>query len=324
MSSSSRRSWFSVPFLALAVAFALTGAGCSGGDSGATGSAGTGGGDGVVGAFLVSLQSDFPPPSASVTGAVKSAPTNSLVIWDEAAKDGSCVLQKPRYPFCSTPCGSGNQCVEDDTCKPEPLGKDVGTAKVTGVKTGAGGAEVALTSTTPGSYLSAAALAYPPFDEGANVAVNVASGPYGAFTASAKGIAPLVVPDAQITLEKDKPLALTWTAKGASGDSTIHVHLDISHHGGTKGQIECDTADNGSLTIGASLVTQLINLGVAGFPTVRLTRASVGSTKISLGTIEMRAEHHAERAIVVPGHVSCTGDEMCPTGQTCQDDLQCK
>lgn len=321
MSSSSRRLWV----LALPFVLALAGPGCSGGDSGTTGGAGTGGnGDGVVGAFLVTLQSDFPPPVASVAGAVKNAPTNSLVVWEEKGKDGTCTLLKQRAPFCSTPCGSGNQCVADDTCKPEALGHDVGTAKITGVKTSAGGTEVALTSTTPGSYGSSTALAYPPFDEGADVAVAVASGPYGAFSAHAKGIAPLVVPEAQITIEKDKPLTLTWTAKGASADSTIHVHLDISHHGGTKGQIECDTADTGSLTIGASLVTQLVNLGVAGFPTVRLTRSSVGSTKISLGTIEMRAEHNVERAIVVPGHVSCTEDEQCPTGQTCQTDLQCK
>jgi hypothetical protein len=63
---------------------------------------------------------------------------------------------------------------------------------------------------------------------------------------------------------------------------------------------------------------------VAGFPTVKLTRTSVGSTKIALGTIEMRAEHNVERAVVVAGHISCTEDEQCPTGQTCQTDLQCK
>ena len=100
-----------------------------------------------------------------------------------------------------------------------------------------------------------------------------------AIRADEKGFAP-----SSITLEKDKPLTLTWTAKGASADSTIHVHLDISHHGGTKGQIECDTADSGSLTIGASLVTQLVNLGVAGFPTVRLTRSSVGSKRATFST----------------------------------------
>jgi Cys-rich repeat protein len=50
----------------------------------------------------------------------------------------------------------------------------------------------------------------------------------------------------------------------------------------------------------------------------------VGSTKISLGTIQMSTEHNVERLVTVPGVVSCTEDAECPTGQTCQDDLRCK
>jgi hypothetical protein len=321
MSAPSRR----LSVLALALAPWLATLGCSGGDSGTpSGGAGTGGGDGVVGTFRVGLDDNFGAPVARVLGLVQSAPKNELTIWEQAAKDGACVLLKPRVPFCSTPCGSGNECVEDDTCKPEPTNKDVGTVTLTGAKTAAGATEVQLTSPQAGTYTTATAFMYPPFDEGAAVSISVASGPYGAFSAQAKGIAPLVVPAGDLPFEKDKAFPLTWTAKGAAGDSTIHVVIDISHHGGKKGEISCDTADSGSLTVSASLVTQLINLGVAGFPVVRLTRVSAGSTKISLGTIRFQADHVVERALKIPGITSCSDDTDCPTGQTCQDDLQCK
>jgi hypothetical protein len=215
-------------------------------------------------------------------------------------------------------------CVEDDTCKPEPTNKDAGTVKIAGIKTSAGGTEVQLSSTGPGVYTTATSLAVPPFDEGADVSVSAASGPYGAFSAHAKGIALLVVPQGELPFEKDKPFPLTWNAKGAAGDSKIHVTIDISHHGGKKGEISCDTADTGSLTVSASLVTQLVNLGVAGFPVVRLTRSSVGSTQITGGTVQLSNQQVVERALAIPGLVSCTPDTPCPTGQTCQDDLQCK
>ena len=41
----------------------------------------------------------------------------------------------------------------------------------------------------------------------------------------------------------------------------MEVLLEISHHGGRKGQLVCRTDDNGSLMIPAELVTELINLG---------------------------------------------------------------
>lgn len=314
MSAPSRRP----SVLALALAPWLATLGCSGSDSG------TPPASGVVGTFIVAVNTEFEVPSATIIGTVQDAPTPERTIWEEAAKDGACVLLEPRVPFCSTPCGSGNVCVEDDTCKPEPTNKDAGTVTIAGIKATAGATSVQLTATSPGVYTTATSLAIPPFDEGADVSASAASGPYGAFSAHAKGIALLVVPKGELPFEKNKPFPLTWTPKGAAGDSKIHVTIDISHHGGKKGEISCDTADTGSLTVSASLVTQLVNLGIAGFPVVRLTRSSEGSAQITGGTMRLSNEQTVERALAIPGLVSCTPDTPCPTGQTCQDDLQCK
>jgi hypothetical protein len=328
MSPSADRKLSVVP---LALVLALTASiGCSGGGSatpsgaaGTSGSAGTSGNpNAVVGTFGVLLKSDSPPPVASVSGSVKDGPALDLVIWNQAGKDGACTLYKPTVPFCATPCGGDAACVADDTCKPYPTAKDVGTVTLAGVKTAAAATSVELTNVN-NAYQTATSLMYPPFDEGADVSIMAAGGPYGAFTIHAKAIAPLVLGPETLPVEAGKALALTWTAKGASADSTIHVKLDISHHGGTKGKIECDTADNGSLTIASSLMTQLVNLGVSGFPTVAVSRVARGAAQISLGRVELQLSHDVEHAVQVPGLVSCTADTDCPTGKTCQDDLSC-
>jgi hypothetical protein len=306
----------SLPFALLVLSFAAS-AGCSGGSAAPSGDP-----NAVVGTFAVVLKSDSPPPVASITGTVNDGPPLELVIWNQLAKDGVCTLYKPQVPFCSTPCGSSAGCVAEDTCKPHPTLKDVGTVSVAGVKTAAGGTSVDLTNVN-NTYQTATSLAYPPFDEGADVSVTATGGSYGQFTIHAKAIAPLVLAAGMLPLESGKPFVLTWTAKGASSDSTIHVKLDISHHGGTKGKIECDAPDNGSLTIAAPLVTQLVGLGVSGFPTVAVSRVASGTGQNSLGKIALQVSHDAEKAVQIPDLVSCTDDMECPTGQTCLADLRC-
>jgi hypothetical protein len=299
-------------------------AGCSGA-SGGTPAGASGNGDALVGGFEISLLTDLPPPAATITGVVKAGPRLAEVIWERAASDGTCVLLEPRIPFCSPACGSGAVCVEDGVCKPSPANVGVGTVTVSGIKTAAGDTEVPLSATGASSYNSlATTLAFPPFDEGAELAVTATGGASAAFSVHAKGIAPLVVPEGTLPLERDKPLPLGWAPKEDVSDATIHVHVDLSHHGGTKGKLECDVPDVGSFTIPALLVTQLVNLGVSGFPAVQLTRSSVGVTVTPLGKIQLAATHSVQRLLTVPGHLSCAADDQCPTGQSCQPDLQCQ
>jgi hypothetical protein len=279
----------------------------------------------LVGAFVVALKTDVPPSVASMTGQVYDGPTPSMIIWESTATDGSCELFKPRVPFCSTPCGGGAVCVADETCQRQNAIKDVGRVTVAGVKTSSGAAPFDLVDVNA-KYTAVPAPIFPPFAEGDDVSVATSSGVYTAFTVHARGIAPLVLSDGALTAERDKPLTLTWTPKGASSDSRIHVKLDISHHGGSKGEISCDADDNGSLTISATLMTQLLNLGVAGFPSIVVTRQT-STASIGPGRIELRIVHDVERAVTVPGLASCTdvtNSTDCAAGKKCQADLTCK
>ncbi len=119
-------------------------------------------------------------------------------------------------------------------------------------------------------------------------------------------------------------MALAWTPPATAGRSTVHVKLDISHHGGTRGKIECEAADTGSLTIDGALVTELLHLGVAGFPTIVVTRSASGEAALTVGRVALSLESEIEREVVIPGVISCNENADCPDGQTCQTDLRCK
>ena len=294
---------------------------------GGAGSAGAGSGDPnkLVGAFQLKLtpESDLGPAGTSIVGKVSDGPTPVTTLWEKPQTEGDCTLSTPRAPFCSTPCGGSAACIADDTCLAYPTARSVGTVTVTGVRAADGSSSPFELSLTNNNYQALAPLAYPPFAEGDAVTLTAGGGELPAFTLSSTGIAPLALTSTQLALKSGQAFPLTWT-KGSVSSAKIHVSLDISGHGGTKGQIECETADSGSLTISAALITKLINLGVAGYPTVKVTRQAISSAVIPPGRVELVVSSTVEHAVTIDGLKSCTDDEHCPDGQTCQNDLTCK
>jgi hypothetical protein len=73
------------------------------------------------------------------------------------------------------------------------------------------------------------------------------------------------------------------------------------------------------------MVDRLLELGVAGFPTIILTRVASGSA-VSGGpeNVDFIVQQYVERAVEIDGLVSCNDSKLCPEGQTCQSDLTCK
>jgi hypothetical protein len=288
----------------------------------------------VVGHFDVKLIAATPATavskamegSTSVSGKVYDGPLHDAVIWDQAAEEDGCKLFVPRVPFCDPACGSGAVCVDDGKCEDIPKPHGVGTLHVEGLKTKAGKRAFDIEPIN-GSYTNAAsdALPFPAFDEGDMLSVSADGGDYSAFELKLRGIAPLVLAgDGAYTLASDAPLALAWTPPGAGSEARIHVDLDISHHGGSKGKIECDVDDDGQHEISASLIAQLIDLGVAGYPTIFVRRVAATTAPIEPGLVELEVSMSVERALEIAGLSSCTDDEGCPDGETCQPDLTCQ
>jgi hypothetical protein len=300
----------------------------TGGASAAPGAAGSGAGasSAVIGSFRVTLTgaTDEAGATVSVVGKVSDGPTPVTTIWENPVVDGDCTLTTPRIPFCETPCGGSAACVEDDTCQPYPTGRSVGPVNVSGLAVTAGDSPFIMKAIA-NNYQPPAdvMLAYPPFAEGDSVTFAATGDYFPAFSLTAPAVAALEMPNNDLKLTAGQPLSLTWTA-GSLRSATIHVKLDISHHGGSKGQIECDTDDDGSLEISAALVQRLLDLGVAGFPAVIVSRHSLDSTQLSPGRVELDLASVVERLVSIDGLTSCHADSDCPKGQACQANQACK
>jgi len=301
-------------------------AGC-GGDDSDNGN----GSEGLIGTFQVALMAptQINPAYTKVFGKVYDGPTPSPLIWEEAARDGACRLMTPRVPYCEEPCGGEAMCVEDDTCQPYPAGITVGTVDVEGLRVSGGGTTFSMDPVAGNYQPTGITLEYPAFSEGDAVIFSAeGEGPVPAFTLEGDGITQLELLNQSIELADGQAVNLSWTAPGQDL-AEIYVKLDISHHGGTKGMIECDTGDTGSLELSAGMLDQLKALGISGWPSIVVTRWTAGSAKTPLGRIDLSIISSLEMFIDIPGLVSCTcpvGEPCpeCPTGQTCQDDLKCE
>lgn len=255
----------------------------------------------------------------SLLGRVADGPVPEMRVWEKKSEANGCTLLTPRVPFCEQGCGSA-VCVADDTCQPNPKAHSAGKVTVRGVRTTTGATEFSVEPINNSYQAVGVSLPFPAFDEGGPIEIAAEGGEVGAFTLKGSGIAPLELTgsDEGYPLERGKGIDLVWKPPASGGDTRIQVKLDISHHGGTRGKIECDVPDNGSLSIPANLTDALTDLGTAGFPTIVVTRSSVTSTTTRLGRVDLRIYMYVETAIHIPGLVSCDGNADCPMGQKCE------
>jgi hypothetical protein len=305
----------------------------AGGSTGATGGSSAIPGL-VVGSFQVEMSAPEDTPDTlrtSVLGKVNGGATPPTIIWETTKTDGECWLEVPRVPFCSDGCGA-DVCVDDDVCMAYPEGHSVGEVKLSGLKLVGGGSDLTLKEIAK-AYQPAAGVMFeaPPFAEGDAIKLTAAGGDFAAFELTTGGVAPLEITSTDFELKEDQSLELQWQAAADQKSSVVHVKIDISHHGGTRGLIECDAADDGTLTISAALVTELLGLGFAGFPSLVATRSSRDGTQIAPGRVELVVSSKAQRAVTIDGLTSCTGAEPgagdppeCPDGTTCQTDFTCQ
>jgi hypothetical protein len=291
---------------------------------GATSNPGTSPTAGVqVGAFTVRVPPSGAVEPVSVVGKVFDGQTPQLIVWETASESGACKLLKPRVPFCATSCGGSAACVENNTCRNYPTAQSVGVVTATGIRTSTGASEFSM-SPVANTYQPSVSLPADAVREGDTIRFSAAGGAYSPFALQAKGVSPLSLENTTIPLLENQVVRLAWPAAPASVGSSIKVTLDISHHAGTKGKIECDAADVGVLEIPSGLVSQLLALGVAGFPTIIVSRQTVGSATIAPGRVDLTISSELERSVTIPGLESCTADAQCTPPKRCQTDLTCK
>ncbi|MDQ2646107.1 MAG: hypothetical protein M3020_20005 [Myxococcota bacterium] len=274
-----------------------------------------------VGTFLVDLLAEEPALGSSARTNVQGhvydrEPPPTGVLLQHQSSSGSCELWVPAHPFCEPACGIDAVCTHDGECTPHATPLNAGTVQVTGLAP----ADFEIDPLSPRfPYQLPAAVhpSYPPCEEGAAVRVIASS-----FSLEARCVAPLVATGAApILVESGKPLSLAWTAPADPAASRIAVHIDLAHHGGKKGEINCDAPDTGAFDVPEPLITELIGLGLAGYPTVELTRHSTSASPQAPGIV-LRVASTVSRALDT-GVTSCSDTEPCPGELRCEMDRTC-
>lgn len=259
------------------------------------------------------------PAYAQILGSVKNGVRPSDV-WRELAQEGACRLIVGPQLDCATSCDAGKVCAGDNACIDEPISQSAGTITITGL---AEAASFPPLGNKTYYFAFSDGAPYPPYAVGAAIALAAAGADHPAFSAAGRGIDPLVFPAQALDVARGQPLAVTWTAPAAAGAGTIGLRLDIAHHGGIAARVECDLPDTGAATVPAALISQLIDRGTAGFPTVSLTRRSVDSATIPAGCVEFSIASSIERPVNVEGVISCGEELPCPGNRECRPDLTC-
>lgn len=303
-----------------------TGGSGSGGNSpGTGGTSGTGGGVSTgaskpYGLFEIHYAATPAASYSEITGFMYDGAPTELVIWDKKKTEGDCSLYTPRTPFCEA-CGAGQVCVDTNTCRTPPGTHEVGSVSLTGLTPPSGTNPLVLTPVTNASgttYLSAETLPVPPCTAGGAVTMTVAGqGDYPPFSIQTQCIPPLVVTNTSFAIQSAKAFTLTWTPSTLA-TTRVQLTFDLSHHGGSKGKIICDTADTGSLTVSGALMESLIALGVTGYPKAYVNRIITGTATVGTGQAQLKIYSDQDYVAELPGLVSCQNDTECPTGQTCQ------
>ncbi|MFZ5895625.1 MAG: hypothetical protein ACOY0T_31500 [Myxococcota bacterium] len=306
--------------------FALALAACS--SSGDNDSNGTGGGGGAgnaaggnasggktTGTLSGNVKVELFPADqyATVSAQIFDGPIPNGEPLDVADELNGCQLLIPRSITCSPECGTTSVCTGNNQCTPKPMPKNVGVIHVQGLSSMA----IDMDPLPPNFSYSGPTLqeTYPPCTEGDDIKVQS-----DLFSITGKCITSLTLGGpTPIPVMSGSPVHLTWTAPGKANISRIQIELEISHHGGYKGEIDCDVPDTGSFDIPERLVTALIARGRAGYPTVKVTRLASASAP-NESNVKLIMPSLVERAVDT-GVISCGGQDSppCPSGMTCSD-----
>lgn len=262
------------------------------------------------GRFAVEAQRQW----AIVTGTV----ANGIVpntLMTEAVRDGACKLMQKTNPICDPPCQPGEACSLESTCVPYPLNYDVGTVTITGLV-----GPVVMNARAPALDYSNTSLSNPPFEPGAEVRLTNGAGT-PPIALDGLGFSPIAPVDDTWNLARGEPITVRWDIP-AAGDAPVQTRVElqilIDQHGSSPMFLTCDFTDTGRALVPATIVDALLDAGISGFPSGKLTRATTDSASLGDGgCVEFRVASPRTLAVRVAGHVPCKKQADCPGGQTC-------
>lgn len=268
-----------------------------------------------IGGFETALGDGF----TSVQGTIADGVT-PIAVPEVVATEGACHLLRPPTLFCDPGCTPGQTCDGNGTCIAAPVNISVGDVAVQGLKS-----PVSMTANPPVFfYTNLGTLEHPGFDEGDALHLRAdGNDEVAGFTLDALGVAELALIGDAVMLESGVPVLVQWQAPAQSDVGAVHIDLNIAQHGGTPGWIECSVPDTGEFELPIALTDQLLAGGYSGYPSIAVTRRSADRIDTEPGCIDWRVQSVRVAAVEIPGLISCSIDDDCPEGQTCQGDLTC-
>lgn len=241
-----------------------------------------------------------------------------ISVLEQIGAAGECRLLRRNNPYCEPACDRGHTCDFDGTCLPYPANQDLGVVTISGL-----GQDVAMDPVFPGNTYFDTSLPDPPFEPGALITLSMPDGAYGPVELHGVGIELLAGVDAEWIVDAGSDLTVRWDAP--TGDvvrSRVELSISIDQHGASPGVLRCSFEDDGEGTVPASLIDQLVNSGVTGFPAGNLDRRTVDRAELATGCLDFAVSHPLDVPVDVAGFTPCVSTEDCPDGQECNEELQ--
>jgi hypothetical protein len=232
--------------------------------------------DKALGALEISVAEDYSSISGAFADSVAPATVPTLEL-----EEGDCILWRRVNPYCNPSCESGKTCDFDGNCIPSPLQQDAGVITIDGLSD-----PVSIEPLAPTNSYFTAEISHPAFEPGDPIEMTTTDGYFGILNMRGVGVEPLIDSDLIWTIEVGQPLNVTWQAPAEDTGSRISLYLNIDLHGQSPLTMICDFPDTGHAVVSASLIDKLMNTGISGKPSGRLTRRTVDSLDVAEGCVE--------------------------------------
>ncbi len=264
------------------------------------------------GAFYVEAYDSY----SAVYGEVSDGVVPNTVLT-EVAVDGACRLMRTENPYCDPPCSAGETCDLDSTCIAYPSTQDLGTVSVSGLVEA-----VAMEPVSPGFSYFDTSLPHPIYTDEQVIELTTSGATLDPFVLHGVGFDVLTLDTASWTVAEHTSVPLAWAGAAKDTQTEVFVELNIDQHGTSPLTVWCVFEDTGSAEIPATVIDALLDAGVTGYPSGRVTRRTVDSTTAGDGCVDLTVASPVGASIDVAGYTPCTSDLDCPPNQSCNLALQ--
>ena len=264
------------------------------------------------GAFAVEAYDSY----SAVYGDVSNGVVPNTILTETAVHD-TCRLMRTENPYCEPACSAGETCDFDGECIAYPETQDLGVVSVGGLAE-----DVVMEPVSPGYSYFDTTVPHPVFVAGQTVELSTSGGEVDSFQLHGIGFEMLELSTNAWTVTEGSPVPVSWTVGSADVPTEVFIELNIDQHGASPLTVWCTFEDTGSAEIPAAVVDALIEAGVTGYPSGRVTRRTTDSVDIGDGCVDLVVASPLSTSVDVSGYTPCTSNDDCPPGQTCNLALQ--